>query len=110
MTKAINESAEQRERRLARVTPEQKREYTLKRRYGLTISEYNAKFEAQGGVCSICHGDNGEKRLCVDHNHETGAVRGLLCHRCNLMLGYSEERRELLGQCFITYLDKWNGA
>ncbi len=52
--------------------------------YGITAEEYNAIYEAQGGVCYICQRASGvRKRLSVDHDHETGYVRGLLCGPCN---------------------------
>jgi hypothetical protein len=47
--------------------------------YGITGEEYAALLRAQGGVCFICHRKPGKKRLAVDHDHKTGAVRGLLC-------------------------------
>lgn len=50
--------------------------------YGLLEGEYEALFEAQGGVCAIC-GQPRKYRLNVDHCHKTGAVRGLLCRLCN---------------------------
>ena len=51
--------------------------------YGITPEEYEALLEYQGGVCAICLQRPVTKRLAVDHNHRTGAVRGLLCSRCN---------------------------
>ena len=62
----------------------------LKRRYGITLAEYDQMFEDQNGKCAICGttepgGRNG--RFHVDHNHVTGVVRGLLCHHCNTALG-----------------------
>jgi hypothetical protein len=51
--------------------------------YGLTSGEYDELLAAQGGKCAICRGRPRSKRLAVDHNHDTGAVRGLLCSRCN---------------------------
>lgn len=63
-------------------------------RYGLTVDEYESMYSAQGGVCAICHkpetvkGNNGEiKMLAIDHNHETGKVRGLCCNNCNRAIG-----------------------
>src|SRR5690606_16122139 len=51
--------------------------------YGLTPAEYDALLEAQGGRCAICRARPKSKRLAVDHDHGSGAVRGLLCSRCN---------------------------
>jgi len=65
------------------------RSFELKR-YGITVAEYDALLEKQGGVCAICR-KHSKRRLCVDHCHRTGTVRGLLCHRCNLGLGYLKE-------------------
>lgn len=51
--------------------------------YGVTGDEYEALLQRQGGKCAICRARPRSKRLAVDHNHTTGAVRGLLCSRCN---------------------------
>lgn len=58
---------------------------TRRRVYGLDQAGFDALMEAQGGVCAIC-GRQGHP-LHVDHDHETGDVRGLLCGRCNSALG-----------------------
>ena len=65
------------------------RRNNLKRWYGLTETQYDTLLQKQGGVCAICRepNHNGEKRLSVDHSHETQHVRGLLCHRCNFAIG-----------------------
>lgn len=56
--------------------------------YGITEEQYWALYEAQGGRCAICQRASGRtKRLAVDHNHETGAVRALLCGPDNQMIG-----------------------
>lgn len=51
--------------------------------YGLTADDYERLLRAQGGRCAICRARPKSKRLAVDHDHKTGAVRGLLCSRCN---------------------------
>lgn len=60
---------------------------TLMREYGLTPEAYMDLFVAQDGHCAICLAEPKTRRLCVDHDHETGAVRGLLCPPCNAALG-----------------------
>ena len=71
--------------------PEARRDRTLVRRYGITVEEYDALFDAQQGKCALCGGDsNGRGRLAVDHDHATGRVRGLLCFTCNTALGRLE--------------------
>jgi Recombination endonuclease VII len=70
--------------------PEVSREWALLRKFNITLSEYNAILEAQGGVCAICGEPERSRRksyLAVDHCHETGKVRGLLCNQCNVGLG-----------------------
>lgn len=59
----------------------------LKRKYGLSKAAYKKMLESQDYVCAVCGSDS---RLVVDHDHNTGKVRGLLCYRCNIGLGYFE--------------------
>jgi hypothetical protein len=62
--------------------------------YGLTIVDYEAMVEAQGGRCGVCGrgpGHDGRAKLMVDHDHETGQVRALLCSHCNTALGMAED-------------------
>jgi len=74
----------------------------LKRQYGLTEAEYAGLLDRQGGVCAICKQPETWVKcarlmpLAVDHNHETGQIRGLLCHRCNSMLGYARDNLDTL--------------
>jgi len=63
---------------------------------------YNDKFEETGGACEICLR---KERLVVDHNHNSGAMRGLLCYSCNAGLGMFLEKREVLSNA-INYLDR----
>jgi hypothetical protein len=53
---------------------------------GVTTEQYEAMLRAQGGGCAICGNPPKTRRLDVDHDHKTGQVRGLLCHRCNRAL------------------------
>jgi len=65
----------------------------LEKKYGITIKEYNTLLDAQDGVCAICFGVDKNKKLCVDHDHETGEVRGLLCSKCNKAIGLLGDNR-----------------
>ena len=68
----------------------------IKRKFGITIEQYNELSTKQNGLCAICKSPVATRRLAVDHNHHTGAVRGLLCGRCNLGLGMFRDNPELL--------------
>lgn len=79
---------------------------SLRSNFGITVEQYDAMLLQQGGVCAIC----GErcasgKRLAVDHDHATGAVRDLLCGHCNLGLGNFKDNPERLAKA-IRYLDR----
>lgn len=75
--------------------------------YGLTPDEYWGLYEFQGGVCAICRRSTGRtKKLSVDHNHETGEVRSLLCNPCNrYVLGWLRDDIEAFKRC-IEYLQE----
>lgn len=70
----------------------------LRESFGMTVDDYIKLFEDQDGKCAICgNGTNGNKKnFCVDHDHETGKVRGLLCHNCNVSVGLMKESPLLL--------------
>jgi hypothetical protein len=77
----------------------------LKGEYGITLDDYNKMFADQNGCCAICniHASMLTKSLYVDHSHETGEVRGLLCSECNLALGKFKDNITTL-QNAIKYL------
>ena len=78
-------------------------EAMLQRVYGLTVADYNALLERQGGGCAICGQPRNSHRLAVDHDHATGRVRGLLCAPCNHAIGSLRDRPDLLRSA-IAYL------
>lgn len=122
-----NESAKQwRGRNPERVTEARKiyynatgRELTrcskLKNRYGVTSEEFDSMFEKQSGLCKICKKPETMVRkgevlsLVVDHNHVTGYVRGLLCHRCNTAIGFLRESPEVIRKA-ASYLESAGGV
>lgn len=68
-------------------------------RYAMTAEDFQTRLAAQGGGCAICqrtYGNVRRKRLSVDHDHKTGVIRGLLCTRCNSVLGYMLDDPSLL--------------
>jgi hypothetical protein len=85
------------------------RKYNLKYYYGLTPEKYEAMLEEANHVCELCGQINQlDRRLNVDHNHSTGAVRGLLCTACNTTLGLIEENMDWFDRA-KAYLRKHNG-
>lgn len=78
---------------------ERKRDESYKRKYKSSLSDYEKLLKSQKGLCAICKtSDPGKNRnnFAVDHCHDTGAVRGLLCDRCNRGLGYFLDNAILL--------------
>ena len=86
-------------------TPEVARSKNLFRLYGITLVEYDAMLALQGGVCKVCGGPPYGKggRYHVDHDHVTGKIRGILCHKCNVALGMVQDKVEHL-KALIAYL------
>jgi hypothetical protein len=92
---------------------ENKHRWTLENTYGITSEEYQRLLAEQRGVCAICHQDEpnehgrtGTKfRLAVDHCHDTGRVRGLLCQKCNRAIGLLNDDADLLRKA-IGYLER----
>ena len=94
--------------------PRRYRDKQLRRDFGIDgIKEYDEKFVEQNGVCAICSQQEKTIRhgklmpLVVDHDHENGAVRGLLCNECNTGIGKLRDSPDLLRSA-IAYLDRWN--
>lgn len=81
----------------------------LKSAYGLTPEAYLELLDKQDHKCAICGREENlvGNKLFVDHCHESGAVRGILCYHCNTLLGMSFDNVETL-ICAVTYLKKFD--
>lgn len=80
-----------------------KRDRMLRKKYGITIEDYNKIFDNQNESCALCFRKPGKFPLHVDHSHKTGKVRGLLCHQCNWYLGTIDEDPSIIDR-IIAYL------
>lgn len=76
----------------------------LMKMFGITRQQYDELLASQDGCCAICHTDNPSgidprrKMFCVDHDHETGKIRGLLCINCNRALGLLGDNEEVVAR------------
>jgi Recombination endonuclease VII len=80
------------------------RDRQYKKRYGITLADYDQMLRTQGGRCAICRSDTAGKKgqhFAVDHDHATGRVRGLLCIKCNARLGWFEQHRAAVDHYLI---------
>ena len=84
--------------------------YNLKK-YGMDRERYQTLLVEQKYCCAICnqHQDNLNQKLAVDHNHETGIVRALLCGPCNTSLGLLKEDRDIMKN-MINYIERFQCA
>jgi hypothetical protein len=79
----------------------------LRNKYDLTPGQFDDILAAQGGVCGVCGRESDQ--FVVDHDHDTGQIRGVLCHKCNLGLGQFNDDHELLLKA-ASYLASQGGA
>jgi hypothetical protein len=85
----------------------------LKYRYGLDPEVYRAMIASQDGKCAICgeppdpSGSHVRRVLCVDHDHASGEIRGLLCYACNVAIGHFRDNPELM-RLAAKYLEHWH--
>ena len=88
----------------------------LKKNFDITYDDYVQMLAKQNGVCAICSekeayksnsGEGKLRDLSVDHNHQTGQIRGLLCAKCNAAIGMVKEEIPRL-HAMIRYLESWN--
>jgi hypothetical protein len=93
-------------------TPEKKaqqRRWYLWRKYRISEADYDEALRRQNGLCAICKSpEPGGRRECfvVDHDHESGQVRGLLCIKCNIGIGFFKDNTDVMLSA-IAYLAEW---
>lgn len=87
------------------------RDNQLKRQFGISLEEYNKILDNQSGVCHLCGGgpDVKSKKLAVDHDHETGKIRALLCRGCNVGIGNLKDDFNLLRKA-ADYIEKFKNC
>ena len=102
----------EKQRRYRNSRPNFHRAHNLKQRYGLSPDEYQSILAHQNFTCAICEVEishaleyTAKRSVVVDHNHETGEVRGILCSKCNLVLGHARESTDILYRA-IVYLSE----
>jgi len=90
-----------------KASPEQSKKQNLKHFYGISVEDYNLKLSTQGDVCDSCGKPETSRRrngelfaLSVDHNHDTGEIRGLLCFACNCSLGKLRDNLETIQKLY----------
>ncbi len=85
------------------------RKWKLKNRYGISEDDYYSLLNKQGGMCAIC-GEflaSDKEFFCIDHDHKTGKVRGLLCSKCNRGIGHFDDESWILLSAF-NYIEEHN--
>lgn len=96
-----------------KVTYEQNRRYNIKRKFGITQDDFNSMLQKQGGCCAICKNPSPTPSkpgavhgFVVDHCHDSGHVRAILCHRCNKAIGFMDDDPSV-AQNAAKYLFDW---
>lgn len=92
------DKAREHSKKWRRDNPEASRDHGRKARYGIPAGTYEQMLAAQNGRCAICHTNipGGRGEFKIDHNHDTGKVRGLLCNNCNVGLGHFKSNEGFL--------------
>lgn len=88
-----------------KTNPRRAREYDVREHYGLAPEQLRSLESAHGDRCAICRNEGNGRALCVDHDHSTGEVRGLLCAGCNAAIGMMKDSPLRL-RAAAAYLDR----
>lgn len=89
---------------LAKGRRDKRDDYRLRWQYGINLEDYMSLLDAQNGTCFICKSPPVNHKLMVDHDHDTGVVRGLLCAQCNHGIGNFQDNPELIRRA-ATYVE-----
>lgn len=102
------ENNKEKKRQLSHAYRHIKKDQDLRKGYGISLEEFNAKLAEQNHSCKICgaHQQTLKRSLCVDHCHKTGTIRGLLCDLCNRSLGLLKDNKEILKKA-VAYLEQY---
>ena len=108
----IDCTKEKQKTRWASRSPKKRLEQHLKYKYGVTVSKLEETLEEQNHSCAICKlelpdllvYENRQRGYAIDHNHDTGEFRGILCLTCNTLLGMAKDNKEILLEA-INYLE-----
>lgn len=100
------EKNKDRKKELSKKYRTKKKDQDLKKGYGISLEDYSGMLVSQNHRCKICRApqENLKRSLCVDHDHVTGKVRGLLCDTCNRSLGLLKDNIDILKNA-IKYLE-----
>lgn len=102
---AESQVRKQKRRRMNKLDHETRRARDLRKKYGITVAVWEAMYDTQLGRCALCLTPLAEvTKICVDHDHATGRVRGLLCNNCNHGLGKFQDNAEILRRA-AAYVD-----
>lgn len=95
--KSVKKRRAEKEREYRKKDPLNNKDIHLRSKYGISINDYNKMYTKQSGCCKICgvHQSDLKKSLCVDHCHDTLNIRGLLCDKCNRVLGVIKDSVEM---------------
>lgn len=85
------------------------KELRLQYKYKISLEEYNSLHETQQGLCAICQEPPSSRGLVVDHDHDTGVVRGLLCDSCNVGIGALKDDPKILRNAALYLEARKNG-
>lgn len=88
--------------------PDRQRRYRIKANYGLVQDDFNAMLDKQENRCAVCKSTDygkGRNNWCIDHDHKTGEVRGLVCFYCNLLFGNCDDNPTILMNAIIYLSD-----